>query len=177
MQNKILTFITLLLVSPVCWSLTSDKQQDIEIEADSAEMDDAKGISIYRGDVVVVQGSIRMTGDIMTVYFDENDDMKLVVMEGKPATYRQLPDDSEVYDEAESLRMEYYSLRDYVILIDEALVTQEGMRLSGDRIEYNTITNQAKAESRTTTTIKDKDEKPKEGGRVKLIIKKKKEEQ
>ncbi len=177
MQNKLLTLITLLLISPFCWSLTSDKQQDIEIEADSAEMDDAKGISIYRGDVVVVQGSIRMTGDIMTVYFDENDDMKLVVMEGQPATYRQLPDDSEVYDEAESLRMEYYSLKDYVILIDKALVTQEDMRLSGDRIEYNTITNQAKAESRTSTTIKDKAEKPKEGGRVKLIIKKKKEEQ
>lgn len=177
MQNKLLLVLSLLCFSQITLALSTDKQQDIEIEADSAEMDDVKGISIYRGDVIVVQGSIRMTGDIMTVYFDDNDDMELVVMEGNPATYRQLPDDSEVYDEAESLRMEYYSLKDYVILIDEALVTQEGMRLSGDRIEYDTITNQAKAQSRTTTTIDDKDATPKEGERVKLIIKKKKEEE
>ena len=156
-------------------ALSTDKQQDIEIEADTAEMDDIKGITIYRGDVVVIQGSIRMTGHTMTVYFDKNDDMELVIMQGKPATYRQLPDDSKVYDEAEALQMEYYALKDYVILIDKALVTQEGLRFSGSRIEYDTVLSQVKAKGSTKTTKSD-GAKKKNDGRVKITIKKKKQE-
>jgi lipopolysaccharide export system protein LptA len=171
MRYSLISFL-LLIFSPVLFALSTDKQQDIEIYADSAEMDDIKGISIYRGNVIVIQGSIRMTGDIMTVYFDDNDDMELVIMEGKPATYKQLPDDSEIYDEAEALRMEYYALKDYVILIEKGLVTQEGLRFSGDRIEYDTLTNKVKAETKKKPVADTGEEK--QDGRVKVIIKKKK---
>ncbi len=159
------------------FALSTDKQQDIEIEADTAEMNDIKGITIYRGDVVVTQGSIRMTGHTMTVHFNDNDDMELVIMQGTPATYRQLPDDSKVYDEAEALQMEYYALKDYVILIDEALVTQEGLRFSGGRIEYDTVLSRVKAKGSTRTAkTKDGTTKKKKDGRVKITIKKKKQE-
>lgn len=173
---KLLLAFILATMMNCAFALSTDKQQDIEIEADSAEMDDIKGITIYRGDVVVVQGSIRMTGHTMTVYNDENDETELVIMQGTPATYRQLPDDSKVYDEAEAIQMEYYALKDYVILIDEALVTQEGLRFSGSRIEYDTVLSQVKAKGSTKTT-KDKGSKKKADGRVKITIKKKKQEQ
>lgn len=177
--GKLLSLFALLIflcsVSPL-YALSTDKQQDMEITADSAEMDDIEGIAIYRGDVIVVQGTMRITGDILTVYFDDNGDMELAVMEGKPATYRQLPDDSEVYDEAYALRMEYYTLKDYIILIDEGLVIQEGLRMTGDRIEYDTVTNKAKAETKPKDASESGDVKP-EDGRVKIIIKKKKEEE
>jgi len=175
MHLKILLTLILATMMNCALALSTDKQQDIEIEADTAEMDDIKGITIYRGDVVVIQGSIRMTGHTMTVYFNENDDMELVIMQGKPATYRQLPDDSKVYDEAEALQMEYYALKDYVILIDKALVTQEGLRFSGSRIEYDTVLSQVKAKGSTKTTKGDGAKKKKDG-RVKITIKKKKQE-
>ena len=92
-----------MLVVNYAYCLSTDSEQDIEIEADTAEMDDIKKITIYRGDVVVIQGSIKMTGHTMHVYFDKNNDMELVIMDGTPATYRQLPDDSKIYDEAEAL--------------------------------------------------------------------------
>ncbi len=179
-QDKRLKLLLALIIASVinvAFALSTDKQQDIEIEADTAEMDDIKGITIYRGDVVVTQGSIRMTGHTMIVHFTENDDMELVIMQGEPATYRQLPDDSKVYDEAEALQMEYYALKDYVILIDEALVTQEGLRFSGSRIEYDTVLSQVKAKGSTRTTKdKDDDTSKKKDGRVKITIKKKKQE-
>ena len=176
-QNVINRYLLILLLfSPFALhALSTDKQQDIEIEADSAELDDIKGVSVYRGNVVVVQGSIRMTGDVMTVHFDANGDMELVIMDGRPATYKQLPDDSQVYDEAEALRMEYYSLKDYVILINEALVTQEGLKFSGDRIEYDTVKSQVKAKTVAKQEQTDKSaSSKKQGERVKIIIKKKK---
>ncbi len=154
-------------------ALESDKDQPIEIEADTGELDDIKNISIYRGNVITIQGTIRMTGDKMTVYYTENDEMDYMIMEGRPATYKQLPDDSSVYDYAEALTMEYYEQKEYVILIEEALVTQEGLRFSGDRIEYDTKLSQVKAWSN-----KKKEEnstEPEKKERVKIIIKKKKD--
>ncbi|MEM7026791.1 MAG: lipopolysaccharide transport periplasmic protein LptA [Pseudomonadota bacterium] len=175
MNHKYILILLLFFCPLTLNALSTDKQQDIEIEADSAELDDIKGISIYRGNVVVVQGSIRMTGDVMTVHFDGNGDMELVVMDGRPATYKQLPDDSQIYDEAEALRMEYYSLKDYVILINEALVTQEGLKFSGDRIEYDTVKSQVKARTVAKQQKSDvQDNNKEQGERVKIIIKKKK---
>jgi lipopolysaccharide export system protein LptA len=174
---KLLAAIIFASVMNCAFALSTDKQQDIEIQADSAEMDDIKGITIYRGDVIVDQGSIHMTGHTMTVYNDDDGETELVVMQGTPATYRQLPDDSKIYDEAEALQMEYYALKDYVILIDNALVTQEGLRFSGSRIEYDTIASQVKAKGSTKTTKSTGDgSKKKTDGRVKITIKKKKQE-
>jgi lipopolysaccharide export system protein LptA len=166
----------LLTLSPGICALESDKDQPIEIEADTGELDDIKNISIYRGNVITIQGTIYMTGDKMAVYYTEDDQMDYMIMEGRPATYKQLPDDSSVYDYAEALTMEYYELKEYVILIEEALVTQEGLRFSGDRIEYDTKLSQVKAWS-NKTTVKPGEEKaaPKKKDRVKITIKKKKD--
>jgi len=133
-----------LLFTTNAWALSTDKDQPIEIEADSADLDNEKGVTIYRGNVVLIQGSVRMTGDTMTVYF-KNDELDNLIMEGKPARYRQLPDDSEIYDEAEALRMEYYELKSLVILIDKASFKQEGLSFSGNRIEYDTEHSKVKA--------------------------------
>ncbi len=160
------------------FALSTDKEKDIEIEADSAEMDDLKGITIYRGDVIVVQGSIRMTGHTMTVHFDDNGDMELVIMQGTPATYRQLPDNSKNYDEAEALQMEYYALKDYIILKEKALVTKpDGSTMSGKRIDYDTALSKVIAKGSTTTAKSDKDKTDKKkDGRIRITIKKKKQE-
>jgi lipopolysaccharide export system protein LptA len=181
-QHHKITFKTILgvilaLTMNSAFALSTDKQKDIEIEADSAEMDDLKGITIYRGDVVVTQGSIHMTGHTMTVHFAENGDMELVVMQGNPATYRQLPDNSKTYDEAEARQMEYYALKDYIILIDNALVTKpNGSRMSGRRIEYDTVLSKVIAKgSRSTVKTKDGETSKKKDGRVKITIKKKKQ--
>jgi lipopolysaccharide export system protein LptA len=159
-------------------ALTSDKDQPIEIEADNAELDDKKGVTIYRGNVVVTQGSIHMTGDTMTVYYTESNDLDTVIMEGQPATYRQLPDDSEVYDEAEALRMEYHELKNLIVLIDNAVVKQEGLRFSGNRIEYDTERSQIKARGRTATEISDDagGQETEKGDRVRITIKPKKKD-
>ena len=92
----VLLFMTLVVNSAYC--LSTDSEQNIEIEADTAEMDDIENVTVYRGNVIVTQGSIKMTGHTMTVYFDENRDMRLVIMNGTPAKYRQLPDESNIYD-------------------------------------------------------------------------------
>ncbi len=174
--SKIIFSVLLLSMVQHPWALESDKDQPIEIEADTGELDDIKNISIYSGNVITKQGTIYMTGDKMTVYYTDEDEMDYLVMEGRPATYKQLPDDSSVYDYSEALTMEYYELKEYVILIDKALVTQEGLRFSGDRIEYDTKLSQVKAWSNKSTGRPENSKAPQEKKeRVKIIIKKKKD--
>lgn len=50
------------LISGLTVGLSSDPDQPIEVEADSAELDDKERIAVYQGNVVVIQGSIRLTG-------------------------------------------------------------------------------------------------------------------
>ncbi len=163
----------LILALPV-HALSTDKDQPIEVEADTAELDEVKNVSIYRGKVIVIQGSIRMTGDLMTVYQTDSDDLDHLIMEGNPATYKQLPDDSKIYDEAKALRMEYHEIKNKIILINQAVVTQEGLRFSGDRIDYDTELSKVKAWSKPPGGSADEEAPagpPRE--RVKIIIKKK----
>jgi lipopolysaccharide export system protein LptA len=158
-----------LLFTTGAQALSTDKDQPIEIEADSADLDDGKGVTIYRGNVVLIQGSVRMTGDTMTVYFT-NDELDTMIMEGTPARYRQLPDGSEIYDEAEALRMEYYELKNLIVLIDKASFKQEGLSFSGNRIEYDTLNSRVKARGSVKQQA-GSSSSGSSGERVKIILK------
>jgi lipopolysaccharide export system protein LptA len=157
------------------WALSTDKDQPIEIEADSADLDDEKGVTIYRGNVILTQGSVRMTGDTMTVYFKDRE-LDILIMEGKPARYRQLPDDSEIYDEAEALRMEYYELKNLIVLIDKADFKQEGLSFSGNRIEYDTEHSRIKVRG-SVNQQNSSGSSGSSGDRVKIILKPKKKKE
>ena len=47
----VLLFLTLIVNSAYC--LSTDSEQNIEIEADTAEMDDIENVTVYRGNVIV----------------------------------------------------------------------------------------------------------------------------
>ena len=52
-------------------ALPGDSNQPIEIEADFAELDDEQGETIYVGNVIVIQGSLRMTGEKLRIILDD----------------------------------------------------------------------------------------------------------
>jgi lipopolysaccharide export system protein LptA len=156
-------------------ALSTDSQQPIEIEADFAELDEEEGTTVYIGNVVVIQGSIRMTGDRLRVNFTEEKDLKDAYLEGRPATFKQTPDNAEDV-EGEALLIEYHALESLIKLIDKARVTQGGRLFEGHRINYDTLKSVITARSSRAGKA-DKDELPKEGsGRVRIIIPPKKKE-
>lgn len=175
---KLLSVICLFSFSLYVHALSTDKDQPIEVEADYAELDDEKGVTIYKGNVIVTQGSMRIKGDQMTVTYNENDDLDTLIVVGKPAHYQQMPDGSQILDEAEALKMEYHSLKNLIVLINEALVKQEGLRFSGNRIEYDT--ERSKVYARGSQTVKEQTDdakSEKRNDRVKITIKPKKKKQ
>jgi lipopolysaccharide export system protein LptA len=123
---------------PPVSALQSDHDQPIEVEADFAEFDEQAGKAVYKGNVIAVQGSIRVTGDVMTVRFTEDRQMKEVLVDGAPATFRQLPEGKQEYVEGEGLRVEYFLLENLVYLKRNAKLREDGKLLSGDEIIYDT---------------------------------------
>lgn len=156
----------MLLAQQQVMALSTDQKQAIEINADTGVLDDAKNINTYTGNVIVTQGSIRITGDKMTVHYNKDNQIEVLVVEGNPATYRQLPDSRKVYDEARAKRMEYHKQKNLIILKTNAVVKQESGSLRSDRIEYDTALSRVKASSEPAG----KGDKAGKKDRVKIII-------
>ncbi|KAF0282550.1 lipopolysaccharide transport periplasmic protein LptA [Spiribacter roseus] len=102
----------------------------VELVADRAEVDEAEGISVYRGDVVLTRGALRITGDVMRVFSNGAGELEQVTVNGTPATYRETVADAAPR-RAEAPRMEYF------VADPERLILKQGGRLwQGD----NTVT-------------------------------------
>lgn len=162
--------IGLLVGSPNSFALSTDSEQPIEIEADFAELDDEEGTTVYIGNVIVIQGSIRMTGDRLRVNFTAERELKDAYLEGRLATFKQTPDGNQEDVEGEAILIEYHAFENMLILIEKAKVTQGERLTQGHRINYDT--------ERSIVTVRssragkaDRDAQPKEGsGRVRIII-------
>ena len=143
-----LTLLAMCCAAPA-FALYSDKEQPINVEADSVEIDHKTGISVYKGNVTLSQGSIHLDADIVTLY-SRNNDIEKAIAEGKPAHYRQRPDGKSEDIRAQSQRMEYYTGTGKLILLDGAHVWQEQNQFSGNRIEYDverSVVNASRAKS------------------------------
>ena len=131
-----LILLALAVLPGTCLGLSDDSNQAMLIEADSAELDDKAGISIYKGNVKVTQGTLVLTGGIITVH-TKDDAISKVVVEGSPATYKQRPDGKQQDINAKALLMVYHKSPEKVILTGEAVVEQSGDILHSDRIVYD----------------------------------------
>lgn len=120
----------------VAAALSSDRDQPMYVEADRADIDDQRGISVYRGNVKITQGTLQLTAAELTVHSKGGDITKAIAV-GQPATYRQRPDGKDQDVEAEALRMEYFATEQKIILIDKAEVRQGGDTFRSDRINYD----------------------------------------
>ena len=152
-------------------ALSTDSEQPIEIEADFAELDDTNGVTVYRGNVIVTQGSMRMSGDKLTVNFTDDQELKNVFLEGRPARFKQRPDNKEVDTEGEALQIEYHAKESLLYLIDGAKLNQGEKLITGHRITYDTdrsILTARKARS-TEVAAGDADAEA-SSGRIRIVI-------
>ena len=100
----------LMLWSVYCgsaYALQSDGDQPIVIDSNTATYDDAKAISIYTGNVISIQGSIRVNSDKLVVYFINGEADKMVFT-GNLAKFKQTPKDGDQDITGEAYTGEFY---------------------------------------------------------------------
>jgi lipopolysaccharide export system protein LptA len=166
MRLPIKFFVALMLMPALAWGLPSDRQKPINIEADHAQMDDREGVTQYKGDAILTQGTLRITGDIITFFYDENKQLTKAVAEGKRATYEQVHQPGENPVRAKALKMEYFADRQEIYLTGDGYVWQNGDEFTGNYIEYDISRNVVSANSNPVTV----DGQEQKKGRVHIII-------
>ncbi len=160
-KSYCLAFI-LTVFSSFAVALESDPDQPITIDSNTATYDDVTATSTYTGNVISVQGSIRVNSDKLVVYFVNGDADKLVFT-GNKAKFKQTPNPGAEDITGEALTGEYYPKKNLLVLIKEATVWQGSATYSSDLIEYDSKHSIVKA-----------GEKSSDAKRVRVLIKPKK---
>ncbi|MCY1418653.1 Lipopolysaccharide export system protein LptA precursor [compost metagenome] len=143
------------MASSASWALPTDREQPIRVQADSAELDDKQGVAVYRGDVIVTQGSMKLTGNTVTLKQNKEGDIEVVTSVGKPAYFEQKPEPDKQITQAYGITIQYFVTQNRVVLIDQAKVIQEGNTFEGEKIVYDTqrqIVNAGRATGTQVTT-------------------------
>ena len=117
--------------------LAGDSDQPITIEADWAEADDKQRVAVYKGAVVITQGSLRISGDTVTIHYDEGRELTKLVAEGEPARFQQRPDPEEETQHAKATLIEYDAAQEQMVLQGNAHYWQGTDCLRGNRIVYH----------------------------------------
>jgi len=164
--NRYLLLISLSAIGMPGLAAETDSDEPVYIEANSAIYNDSTGESVYVGDVIVTQGRMRLTSDKLVIHMVDKQVEKIVAT-GNPVRFRQekTEDKDEVRGKAQ--QAEYFVNEDRLILLDKAIVWQEGNTYASDRIEYdrkNMLVKAGKPSSgsqRVHVTLKPKNDKPK----------------
>lgn len=146
-KNYTLTYCCILLLSlmhSTVWALSSDAEKPIIIDSNTATYDDKSGTSIYTGNVISTQGSIKVNSDKLTVYFVNGEADKLVFT-GDKAKFKQTPNEGDDDITGEALIGEFYPKKNLLVLMNEATVWQGNTTYSSNYIEYDIKTSLVKA--------------------------------
>ena len=137
---RTLALLLLLLAPAQVPALDSDGDQPIEVEADRLELREQENISIYEGNVRLVQGSLNIESDRLVIHFDEASELTLMEMSGRPARFRQLDNERrEMLGEAEQI--DYIESESRLELRRSARFSHAGDLIESELIRINTETN------------------------------------
>lgn len=114
----------------------ADREKEIVVGADRLVADDAHKTSTFDGNVVVTQGTMRMTAAKVTVKEDA-DHHKYYVASGSPVTFRQKLDNSDEWVEGYAERAEFDDRNDVLRLYNHARVKRSQNEITGDFISYD----------------------------------------
>lgn len=114
----------------------ADREKIIALVADHVTADDANRTSVWEGNVVITQGTMRLTANKVTVKEDA-ERHKFYVAYGDPVTFRQKRDNVDEYVEGYALRAEFDDLNDVVKLYDKARVKSDQNEINGNYIQYD----------------------------------------
>lgn len=127
---------SLLLAPPAVWAEKADKNKPVNIESDSARVDDAKKLAIYEGHVVLSQGTLLITADRIEVRQDAYG-FSSGEATGKPVYFRQKLQGREEYAEGWANHLLYEGREEKLKLTGQARLKRGEDDLRGNLIVYD----------------------------------------
>lgn len=118
------------------WAEKGDREKEIVVGADRLTADDKNRTSTFDGNVVVTQGTMRMTAAKVTVK-EDSERHKFYVANGAPVTFRQKRDNVDEWVEGFAERAEFDDRNSVLKLYNNARVKSNQNELTGQFISYD----------------------------------------
>lgn len=157
---KFLLLPLLAALSLPAFAEKADREKPVNLEADNVTLDDIKKISVFQGNVLLVQGTLVLRADRVEAKQD-GDGLQTVSARGNPVSFRQKRDGVDEYIEGFASQMEYDSVQSVLRLIGDARLRKGGDEIRGAQITYDAKTEFYKVIGQGT---------PGASGRVRVII-------
>lgn len=156
MRALVLALWLTCLAAPLAWGQTAigfggvphDASQPIEVTSDSLRVDQTNGNAVFTGNVVIIQGDLRMAaGEVSVTYgTGEAQQIREVLATGGVLLTRGA-------DAAEGEQAEYSVTESTVMLTGNVLVTQGRQTIAGDRLNIDLATGNGTVEGRVRTVL------------------------
>ncbi|MGL5006230.1 MAG: lipopolysaccharide ABC transporter substrate-binding protein LptA [Plesiomonas sp.] len=135
-NRSLLAALTLVILSRPAFALKGDTDQPININSAQQSLDLATNTVVFTGNVVLTQGTIKVTANKVVVIRPKDKKGKEIIEAfGKPATFYQMQDNGKPVD-GYADKMRYDLATDFVELIDNAELKQLDSSVKADRITY-----------------------------------------
>ncbi len=156
MLPRVVSLIALLALGAVptlASDLPTDRDQPLQVAADSASFNEKTGIATYRGSVVIRQGTLEVRADEVVITVDKEGNVSTTVATGKPARYQQQVDPKKGLVSAEASRIDYDLRNETISLTGQARLKQDGASFQGASIVYAIARQQVEAKGDASSRV------------------------
>lgn len=134
------------LAAPLAHALGNDREKPMDVTANYSKINQGKdkkpGTTYLRGDVRVVQGSMKANAAEATIHQNANGDVQRVVMTGKQAHVEQQQDGGGTMT-ADADQIDFDNDTSIAVLTGNVKVVQAGRgEFHGEKMTYNTNTGE-----------------------------------
>jgi lipopolysaccharide export system protein LptA len=136
MRAIVLPLLACALACGSAFAERADREKLIVVDADHWLGDDANRTSNFEGNVVVTQGTMRITAAKVTIKEDAQRH-KYYVANGSPVTFRQKRDKVDEWIEGVAERAEFDDKSDMLKLFNHAKIKSNQNEITGDFISYD----------------------------------------
>lgn len=145
--------LSLLLMSGLSWGLDEDRNQPIQVTADSASYNEKTGVAFYHGNVLVIQGTLHLWADELQIQTDKDGKVQKAYAKGLPARYQQIQDPKKGPVQAQANEIYYDMVADEVTLVHNAHITQDSSSAQGSEIHYHIARQHIDAKGDSTSRV------------------------
>ncbi len=130
-----------LTIAPSLWAaakmLSEQDSEPVNIQSDTANFDEQKGIATHLGNVSVHQGNRQLSADSLEIHRNKEGKIQYITAKGSPAFFEANPepDKAKVLGKANILK--YFPEENKIILMDAAELKQDDKTLQGALITYH----------------------------------------
>lgn len=146
-------FLAGCLAAPLGHALSEDADKPIHIIGKTAEMDRAAQTLVYRGNVRIDQGTLRVVADTMVVEY-EADQVVRITATGSPARYQQQLEGTQGHVHANAREIVYHTQTEALDLNGKAHLLQRGSELKGENIRYDIVAGKVDARAASTGPVR-----------------------